>query len=67
MNPIELVWHAIKVRCADVNPQTVEELKTAICGAWEDHLDVQQCNRYISHNFKALKKVVEVKGGYTGM
>ena len=67
INPIEHVWHALKVQVAEYNPETVDELCAAIIERWEAHLTVEQCNRYIDHNFKALDAVVAAKGGYTGM
>ena len=67
MNPIEMAWNGVKVHVAKDCPTTQEDLKTAIADAWENHLSVRRCNKYISRNYKALKKVVEVKGGYTGM
>ena len=67
MNPIEAAWNGMKSKVGKHNPTTVEDLKTAIADAWETHLTVHMCNKYISRNYKALTKVVEVEGGYTGM
>ena len=67
MNPVELVWAAMKRHLDKEIPKTQSELIEGIMRFWGTHLDIDQCNRYIDHiQTKVFKKVVEVAGSNTG-
>ncbi|KAL0152520.1 hypothetical protein M9458_052243 [Cirrhinus mrigala] len=61
MNPIEMVWHALKdyIR-KEAKPTT----NSAINKFWFEEFT---CNKYINRLFKVLPAVVDHQGGHTGM
>ncbi|XP_072571267.1 uncharacterized protein [Paramormyrops kingsleyae] len=68
MNPIEMVWHALKDYIRKVaKPTTKSDLIAAINKFWFEELTAMACNKYINRLFKVLPAVVERQGGHTGM
>uniref|UniRef100_A0A9J7ZPT4 Tc1-like transposase DDE domain-containing protein n=1 Tax=Cyprinus carpio carpio TaxID=630221 RepID=A0A9J7ZPT4_CYPCA len=68
LNPIELVWHAMKefIR-RQVKPRNKDELLEAVVTFWCNCLTKTVCNRYIDHLQKVLPAVVQCNGCATGM
>ena len=66
MNPIENLWHELKEHIRRiVKPDTKDELVKGILGFWET-VDVNKCQRYISHLRKVIPRVIELEGEATG-
>ena len=67
-NPIELVWHDLKVFIREnVKPSTQAELIDGITEFWENIVTVEYCNKKIDHLEKVLKVCVELQGLATGL
>ena len=67
MNPIELVWHSLKVFLQGRDTTTLAQVIAGIKEYWTTKLDVALCNRYIDHvESKVFHKVVERQGKSTG-
>lgn len=68
MNPIEMVWHALKdyIR-KKAKPTTKSDLVAAINKFWFEELTEATCNNYINRLFTVLPVVVERQGAHTGM
>ena len=45
-------------------PTTVEELKAAVCAAWEE-LDVADVDKHILHMPDRITAIFQAKGGHT--
>lgn len=68
MNPIEMVWHALKDYVQKVaKPTTKSELIAAINKFWFEELTDVSINKYINRLFTVLPVVVRNQGGRTGM
>ena len=66
LNPIENLWHELKEYVRRVKkPSNKEELIEAIREFWS-RVDVEKCQRYISHLRKVVPRVIEVEGEPTG-
>lgn len=66
LNPIEMIWHAMKEYLrGEYKPKNVSELKSGIRAFWRT-LTPEICSKYIGHLKKVIPKVVEVKGGPSG-
>ena len=66
LNPIENLWHELKefIR-REVKPKTNEELVQGIERFWSK-VNVEKCNKYISHLNKVIPRVIEMEGLATG-
>ena len=68
LNPIELVWHDLKVFLSSKwIPKTKAELIIGIEVFWRDVVTVEYCNRKIDHIQRVLHKIIEYKGRATGL
>jgi len=67
LNPIENVWHELKLYLKSrVKPRTKEELIAGIQKFWNKRMDRAKCRRYIDHVLrKAVPAVVVERGGAT--
>ena len=66
LNPIENLWHELKeyIRC-EVKPMTKQQLVDGILAFWKT-VDIDKCNKYISHLRKVIPRVIEFDGKATG-
>jgi hypothetical protein len=68
LNPIELVWHDMKVYISGtVKPNTIKELADGIIYFWNNQVTVEYCNSKINHLKRVLKTIILKKGKATGM
>ena len=69
LNPIELVWHDMKVYIAEqVKPKNALELINGMNTFWNTIVTVEYCNRKIDHvRDKVLNKIIELDGKATGL
>jgi hypothetical protein len=69
LNPIELVWHDMKVYIAEqVKPKNALELLNGMNTFWNTFVTVEYCNRKIDHvRDKVLNKIIELDGKATGL
>ena len=67
LNPIENVWHELKLYLeSKVKPRTKDELIAGIQKFWNKRMDRAKCGRYIDHVLqKAIPAVVVERGGAT--
>ena len=66
LNPIELIWHALKDYLRnEYKPKNLADLKAGIKSFWAS-LTPETCKKYISHLKKVIPKVIEVDGGPSG-
>ena len=56
LNVIENVWSSMKLYVSKEYPHTQDSLIATIIRFWNSHLTVEQCNRYIDHNYKSYTK-----------
>ena len=62
LNPIELMWHALKDYLRnEYKPKNLGELKSGIRAFWAT-LTPSICKKYINHLIKVIPKVIEVQG-----
>jgi hypothetical protein len=67
-NPIELVWHDMKVYLSErVKPKTLQELIDDITEFWETVVTVEYCNRKIDHLERVFNECIKLDGKATGM
>ena len=64
LNPIENLWHELKVFLeSKVKPHNKQELADGIKKFWERRITPKTCTKYIDHIlYNAIPAVVEVKG-----
>ena len=68
LNPIELVWHDLKVWLSNVwLPRTRAELIIGIQVFWRDVVTIEYCNSKIDHLQRVLHKVIDYIGRATGI
>ena len=69
LNPIELVWHDLKVYIAEtVKPDNAMQLIIGIYNFWNTFVTVDYCNRKIDHvKNTVIPKVIEINGKPTGL
>ena len=66
LNPIENLWHEMKVYiCSEVKPTVKEELIDGLEAFWKT-VTVDKCQNYIGHLTKVIPKVIECDGGPSG-
>ena len=66
LNPIVLMWHALKDYLRnEYKPKNLSELKAGI-KAFLATLTPETCKKYISHLKKVIPKVIKVAGGPSG-
>ena len=65
LNPIELVWHELKVKVAESKPQSKIDFIKKIGKFWQETLTIEKCNQYINHLSKVLPHVVLNEGRAT--
>lgn len=64
MNPIEYVWHDLKVWIRKYKkPKNLPDLKASVIYYWSNILTKEKCRCYISHVKKNMIHVHRVKGG----
>ena len=62
LNPIELIWHALKYLLhIEYKPKNLSELKSGNKQYWAT-LTPCICKKYVSHLKKEIPKVIEVQG-----
>ena len=66
LNPIEMVWSALKRHVYKKNCRSLEQLTFAICDFWDNELTVERCNRFIDHVYKVAPVCVLMNGSATG-
>ena len=65
-NPIENLWHELnKFMRHGAKPKTKSELISGIHCFWKT-VDVQKCNKYISHLHKVIPQIIKLDGAATG-
>ena len=62
LNPIEALWHDMKLAVEKRGPRTATELELFCRDFWQQKVTVQYCRRYITHMQKTMRKVLEVGG-----
>ena len=63
LNPIELMWQALKDYLRnEYKPKNLSELKAGIKAFWAT-LTPEICKKYVNHLKKVIPKVIEVAGG----
>ena len=68
LNPIELVWHDMKVFLTnEIKPNHQNELIAGIRLFWNEIVTVEYCNYKINHLFLVLRTVLINDGDATGM
>jgi transposase len=67
LNPIECVWHQLKVYLQKHKPSCKSELVAGIKKFWKEKMTVAQCRRYVEHVQTVLPLVVQSSGGPTGL
>ena len=68
LDPIELVWHNLKVWLSNVwLPRTRAELRIGIKVFWIDVFTIEYCNNKINHLPRVLHKVVDYIRRATGL
>jgi len=69
LNPIELVWHDLKVYLStECKPNTFAELIAGIKLFWRTMVTVEYCNSKINHiQNKVIYHVIRVQGKATGL
>ena len=66
LNPIGLLWHALKDYLRiEYKPRNLTQLKAGIKSFWST-LTPHVCSKYIGHLKKVIPKIIEVKGGPSG-
>ncbi len=65
INPIENLWHELKVFRVKRRTKNKEELQQAIIDFWET-VTVEKCNKYIDHIKTVIPVVIEKKGDVSG-
>ena len=68
LNPIELVWHDMKVFISEeIKPNTLDDLINGINTFWNTKVTVQYCNVKIDHLQRVLKTILMKGGKATGL
>jgi hypothetical protein len=69
LNPIELVWHDMKVYIAEqVKQKNALELINGMNTFWNTFVTVEYCNSKIDHvRDKVLNKIIKLDGKATGL
>ena len=65
INPIENVWHEMKVFCTKQRPKNKADLEGALHAFWAT-VDVKKCQSYISHIHTVMPVVVQKNGDVSG-
>ena len=65
INPIENVWHEMKLFCIKKRPKNKADLEGAIHQFWRT-VSPAKCNKYINHIYKVMPAVVAAKGDVSG-
>ncbi len=66
LNPIELIWHALKDYLRiEYKPRNLTQLTQGIKAFWRT-LTPAVCSKFVGHLKKVIPKVIEVKGGPSG-
>lgn len=67
LNPIENVWHGLKLHLRKhVKPSNKEELIAGILEFWNSLLTPEMCGKYISHVHKVMPEVIVRWGAASG-
>lgn len=68
LNPIELVWHDLKVYISsEIKPNNRDELIAGILHFWRNRVTVEYCNKKIDHLQKVLHTIIKLNGKATGL
>ena len=68
LNPIELVWHDMKVFISnEVKPETEAELVAGIQRFWKEKVNKEYCSSKINHIFKVLRVIEKNNGLASGL
>ena len=66
LNPIENLWHEMKLYIStEVKPTTKDQLVDGLEAFWKT-ITVEKCQRYIGHLRKVIPAVIEADGGPSG-
>ena len=65
INPIENLWHEMKVFCIKKRCKNKAQLESAIHEFWRT-VNHAKCNKYINHIFKVMPAVVAANGDVSG-
>jgi len=63
-NPIENVWHVLKIRVANENPNNLKQLAKVVKKQWAT-LSVEYASKLIDSMDNCLQAVIESHGDYT--
>ena len=68
LNPIEMVWHDMKVYIGEeVKPNNLQELIDGINLFWNSKVTIAYCNAKIDHLQKVLQTIIQKGGKATGL
>lgn len=64
LNPIENLWHYIKVRVRDTKPNNLIELEDCVLKCWNE-IDPAYCKQLIKSMPRRITACIAAKGGAT--
>lgn len=68
LNPIEMVWHDLKVFIGEeTKPNNERELMRGIREFWNEKVTIEYCNRIIDHLERVIETILTKNGKATGL
>ena len=64
MNPVENLWHVLKVEVGKRKPKNINELKKCVEKEW-NKIDVDVCKKLVKNMNSRCNKLLRVKDGNT--
>ena len=65
LNPIEMIWNALKRNVSKRSPTTKDQLVQYAMDCWEKEITPATCAKYIDHIYKVVPVVIAVDGRAT--